>query len=293
MPKPRPAALAFGGFRALLDVMNILIGALIVVVACSVAVGAVLFVRQRAPEGGYFNDSDRAAGVFGVLATGFALLLGFVIFLAFTSYDSARAGAETEALVLLQQYETAQFLPGAAEELTGELVCYGRTVVEQEWPQMEESGAGQEGVSSWGLELFQTVVELEPGDASEEAAYARWLDQTSEREEARLDRLHGAEGIMPSPLWIVLLVSYLAIALFMMFFADSGERAAVQALQVGSVIALMTVMLLTIRFLNQPFHDGVGGLQPVAMERTLRFVEGLPDVGVQGEPPCDEAGRPL
>ena len=39
-------------------------------------IAAVLSVRRQAPEGGYFNDGDRASGVFGVLATGFALLLG-------------------------------------------------------------------------------------------------------------------------------------------------------------------------------------------------------------------------
>ena len=49
--------------------------------------------------------------MFGVLATGFAVLLGFVVFLAFTSYDTARAGAETEALIVAQQIETAQFFP--------------------------------------------------------------------------------------------------------------------------------------------------------------------------------------
>ena len=70
-----------------------------------------LLVRRRAPDGSYFNDGDRAAGVFGVLATGFAVLLGFVVFLAFTSYDAARAGAEDEALIVAQQVETAQLLP--------------------------------------------------------------------------------------------------------------------------------------------------------------------------------------
>ena len=39
-------------------------------------IAAVLSVRRQAPEGGYFDDGDRASGVFGVLATGFALLLG-------------------------------------------------------------------------------------------------------------------------------------------------------------------------------------------------------------------------
>ena len=70
-------------------------------------------MRRRAPEGSYFNDGDRAAGVFGVLATGFAVLLGLVVVLAFTSYDDARTGAATEALTVAQQYEVAHLLPPA------------------------------------------------------------------------------------------------------------------------------------------------------------------------------------
>jgi len=38
------------------------------------------------------------------------VLLGFVVFLAFESYDQSRSRAEQEALVLSQQVETAQFL---------------------------------------------------------------------------------------------------------------------------------------------------------------------------------------
>ncbi len=91
--------------------MNIVFGALIVVVACAVTISAMLLVRRRAPEGSYFSDGDRASGVFGVLASGFALLLGFMIFLAFQSYDESRSGAETEATLVVQQVETAQFLP--------------------------------------------------------------------------------------------------------------------------------------------------------------------------------------
>ena len=70
-----------------------------------------LLVRRRAPEGSYFTDGDRASGVFGVLATGFAILLGLVVVLAFTSYDESRAGAEDEARLVVQQLETAQLLP--------------------------------------------------------------------------------------------------------------------------------------------------------------------------------------
>ena len=118
--------------------MSLFWGLVIVVVADAIAITAMLLVRRRAPEGSFFSDGDRASGVFGVLATGFAIFAGFVIFLAFTTYDQSRAGAESEALIVVQQYETAQFLaPATRDRLAGELVCYGRSVVSQEWPAME------------------------------------------------------------------------------------------------------------------------------------------------------------
>src|ERR671910_355177 len=114
--------------------MNLVWAALILIVLCAVTVTAMLLVRRRAPDGSYFTDGDRASGVFGVLATGFSILLGFVIFLAFSSYDASRAGAEAEATIVAQQVQTAQFLPGEVpEELTGELTCYARSVVGTEW----------------------------------------------------------------------------------------------------------------------------------------------------------------
>ena len=118
--------------------MSVLWAALIVFAVAVVAIGAMLLVRRGAPEGSYFEDGDRAAGVFGVLATGFAVLLGFVVFLSFESFDTSRSGAESEADIVALQLETAQLLPPAIRaSMSGELVCYARYVVHQEWPQME------------------------------------------------------------------------------------------------------------------------------------------------------------
>src|SRR5215203_5681168 len=126
-----------------------------------------LLVRRHAPDGSYFNDGDRAAGVFGVLATGFAVVIGFVVFLSFTSYDSARSGAEAEALVVTQQLETAQFFPEtAALELTGELVCYARSVAGVQWDRMESGTLGEQ-VNPWGVELYRTLRTVQPQTASE------------------------------------------------------------------------------------------------------------------------------
>jgi hypothetical protein len=273
--------------------VNLVVAILIVATATAVAIAAMLLVRRTAPDGSYFHDGDRAAGVFGVLATGFAVLLGFVVFLAFTSYDAARAGAEVEALTVGQQVETAQFFPPpVVDELTVELVCYARSVAGVQWERMESGTLGEQ-VNPWGVELFRTLRTVEPQTATEQAAYERWLDQTSAREEARNDRIHGAVGVIPAPLWVVLFFSAGLIFVFMLFFADSGERATVQGLLIGVVVAVITAMLLLLNFLNHPVHDGVGGLRPVAMERTLEIIDQeLAIVGSDAELPCDARGNP-
>jgi hypothetical protein len=274
--------------------VNIALAILIVVVATSLAIAAMLWVRREAPEGSYFNDGDRAAGVFGVLATGFAVLLGFVVFLAFTSYDTARAGAESEAQIVAQQVETAQFLPSpASEELTSELICYARSVAGVQWDRMEAGTLGDD-LNPWATRLFHTLQTVDPQTPAEQAAFSKWLDERSAREEARQDRIHGARGVIPLPLWMVLFFTSALIFVFMLFFADSGERRAVQALLMGTVMAVVVSTLLLLQFLNNPFHSGAGGLRPEAMERTLVVIdEELGASRLQLELPCDARGNVL
>jgi hypothetical protein len=274
--------------------MNIVWAALAIMATAGIAVVAMLAVRRRAPEGSYFADGDRAAGVFGVLATGFSVLLGFLIFLGFESYDASRSGAETEALTTAQQMQTAQFLPpDVGSELTGQLVCYGREVIHDEWERMEDGSLG-ERLNPWGVAMFETLRGVELDTPNQEAAYGKWLDQTSDREQARQDRIHGAAGVMPVPLWVALFLISAIVLTFLFGFADSAERAWVQALLMGSVVSVIVTMLLLLRFLDDPIHDGIGGLQPEAMERTSVIIdEQLEVLGGSVDIPCDDEGAPL
>ena len=271
--------------------MNLVWATVIVVTCTAAAIAVMLLVRRSAPDGSYFHDGDRASGVFGVLATGFSVLLGLIVVLAFTSFDASRAGAETEALILAQQFETSQFMPPRVRaELAGELLCYGRSVVHQEWPRMERGTQG-DTINPWGVALLRTLRTVEPRTASEQTAYDKWLDQRGDREAARNARIHGAVGVIPTPLWIVLFVIAALIFGFMLFFADSGEPARVQATLMGSVVAAITSILLVIAFLDHPFGPDVGGLRPVAMQRALRVLdEERTALGQNTRVPCDARG---
>jgi hypothetical protein len=271
--------------------MSLLWASLIVALADAIAIAAILLVRRRAPEGSFFTDGDRASGVFGVLATGFAIFAGFVIFLVFTSYDQSRAGAESEALLVAQQFETAQFLePETRERLGGELVCYARSVVEQEWPEMEDGSLG-DTINPWGVALFRTIHAAKTSTPEQEAAFSKWLDQTSDREQGRQDRVHGAAGITPVTVWIVLLLTAVIVFAYMLFFADPSELRRSQAMLIGSATTVVVATLLAIHTLDNPYREGIGGIRPVAMERTLRILdEARAAIGDATVPPCDESG---
>jgi hypothetical protein len=103
-----------------------------------------------------------------------------------------------------QQFETAQLLPPAVRgELSDELVRYARYVVNRSWPDLE-GGTEDDSFNPWGVALFRTLRAARPETPAEQAAYSKWLDQTSDREAARNDRIHGAEGVIPGPVWVVL-----------------------------------------------------------------------------------------
>ena len=273
--------------------MNLLVGVVVTVVVTAITVTAMLLVRRRAPEGSYFSDGDRASGVFGVLATGFSVLLGFIIFLAFSSYDDSRSGAETEATIVAQQVQTAQFLPAdVSGELTGELTCYARYVAGPEWDALAGGTLG-DSINPWGAEMFHSISAVTPRTDTQQSGYDRWMDQTTAREQARIDRVHGTEGILPSPLWVVLFVISAVIFVYMLFFADSAEGAITQGLLMGSVTVVITLLLMLLMFFDHPHGSGVGRLQPVAMERTLRLIDIEADAaGITVTAPCDAHGNP-
>jgi hypothetical protein len=266
---------------------------LAIVVGCSAAaVGVLLLVRHRSPHGGHFGDTSRASGVFSILATSFAVLFAFVVFFAFGSFDRSSASAETEAQVAAQQFETAKLLPeSVAPELQAELRCYARSVVAQEWPAMARGEVL--GLNRWDTALFVSIEKVATTNANEDAAYAEWLDQRSQREEARNERTLGEEGVIPAPLWFVMLIGGGIVWGFVFLFADRGEGAIVQSVLIGTVTAMLVSGLLLILFLDQPYQRGAGSLKSTAMEQSLVHMDeltrtlqlDLPDV-------CDEQGNP-
>src|SRR5262249_50371338 len=114
------------------------------------------------------------------------------------------------------------------------------------------------------------------------------------RDQARADRVAQAEGEVPGPVWIVLVLGAIGVLTYVILFADPAERFFSQAVMVGSVTVVILGGLILIWFPSHPFRDQMGSITPSSMERTLNELQTDPTFRRESSLSlhCDAAGRP-
>jgi hypothetical protein len=148
-------------------------------------------------------------------------------------------------------------------------------------------------VQSWLAKLDATAAR---GDLAgkEAVAFGHWLDQSAARREGRRGRLAEAKPFVPQPLWLVLILGAALLVGFMCLFADRSEAFFVQTVMIGAITAVVVSGLLVIRFLDRPYENRSGSIEPAEMTQTLELMQQerrQSDQEVRS--PCDEHGRPL
>lgn len=270
--------------------MNLLAMLAIIAAAVAIGVGAMLLVRRFAKTDSFLTDTTRGSAIFGVVGTAFAVLLAFVMFVAFQSFNEARDASLEEAAAVGEQFRTARFFPDAQRDaLEGELVCYARAVVHREWEAMRE-GEVSPAVEKWRAATEQTIRRIELRGDNQIAAYRSLLELRDLRAEHRRERLQEAEAIVSAPVWVILILGGLLTIGFVLLFTDRREAMAVQLCLMGVVAAMVSASLVLVWFLDHPYQDATGSIQPSEMERTL---EDMHRERPSFEAPCTRAGDPL
>ena len=269
--------------------MSLLVIAGFVIAAAALGVAAMYAVRRRATSDEFLTDTTRASAIFGVIGTAFAVLLAFVMFVAFTGYNEARESAEEEAATVDQMFvASAPFAEAPREELRGELLCYARAVAGDEW---EAMGDGDESavVDEWRHAFESTLATLPLAGDLQLAAYRDLLEQRDDLGDARRLRLFEAHPAVSTPVWVILVLGGLLTVSFVLLFTDRREAFAVQASLIATVAAMVAASLVLVWFLDHPYEDESGSVQPAEMERTIGEIE-AENPGLRA--PCDDSGRP-
>jgi hypothetical protein len=264
--------------------------AAIAIVAGAVAVTILLLAILRRRGGPLLIEPTRGTPMTTVVGTAFAVLLAFITFAAFQTYNGAKAGAQSEAVAVLEMSRTAAlFHPTERDELRGDLICYGRAVVNQEWSAMRH-GQSSVLVERWigaYRGLFNRF-DLKP--VREQVALSELLTEARNRTDGRRERLGDDTPAVPLPLWLALILGGVVAVALQLGMADPRERLLIHGSMIGGVAAIVTAGLVLVNFLDHPYTTHAGGIQPTEMRQTLTMISEQ-DHGVR--PPCSQDGQPL
>jgi hypothetical protein len=272
--------------------VNLFLMAAIVVAVAAVSVAVMLVVRRGIRDEAKVQELDRRVPtVFAFVGTAFAVLLAFVVLEAFQNFDEARAGADTEAVAVLQISRTADAFPRAQRDaFEGFLLCYARAVVHQDWPAMKEGAESSSEADLWSLRMRQTMLHLDLETRLRYASFYQLQEEQDNRTKARETREVQAGRNVPAPMWFVLVLgALLTIAGAILYVARRGS-ALVQGALVASVAAVATASLLLVVFLDSPYEGAAGSLEPVQMRRAITTLEAQQHVA---STPCTATGEPL
>jgi Protein of unknown function (DUF4239) len=262
---------------------------LIVLAAAAVAVLALVLVYKRA-HGPLLLDSGRGRPIVNVTGTLFTVVLAFVILSAFQTYDGARSGAAAEANAVLEMTRDASLFPASQRDrLRSDLVCYGRAVVSAEWPAMRR-GRSSPLVDYW-IGAYRAVIDhLEVHSLRQQAGFQDLLTQGSSRTTGRQQRLGDDTPTVPTPLWVTLIFGACISIALTLGMADPREKLHVFAPMLAGLTAVVVAGLLVVYFLDHPYAQHVGGIQPTAMRHALVMLHNQ-EPGLR--PGCRVGGRPV
>ena len=245
---------------------------LLIATVTAASVVAMAVARRRAPDGGYIGDSPAGGAVINTVGTGFAVLLAFVIFIAFGGYQNARREAGVEAVAVRVMVETANLLAAADRDAVQRaLACYADGVVGEEWASQNDGRESPRvGDALEALEAAMGAATV--GAGKQTVAFEQLLEEERARADGRRGRLAEATPLVPFLAWMLLLVAGGFAIWLVVLLADRAQRPLWQLAGVAGVTATVLSGLVLIWALDKPFADRGTKIEPTRMEAVIDFM---------------------
>jgi hypothetical protein len=249
-------------------------GDIVVVLGCTLASLVFVWMLNRVwPAEQRRDHNDIIGWQVGVLGTTYAVILGFMLYAVWTSFQDANINAETEANCLVSVYRVANGLPAEQRDQVHKLARqYADAVITQEWRTMEGGDFGYAGHQTIE-QLWSTVLQTKPESFSQQTAMNLALTEIDSMTEHRRLRQLQSQSKLPAILWIVLIVGGIITMLSSCMFGI--DNFLLHALQVVSLTLLLSLILVAIADIDRPFQ-GVIHVHPSGFERARQTFSQLP-----------------
>jgi hypothetical protein len=265
---------------------------LIAIVLVVLVVAAGLFYNQRGwrprqAAARLPGDGLKVGELTAPLSTLAVLLLVFVLVQTYGSWAAAGRAETDEATATLLLFREIDLVRDARlrTKLRKEVVCYARSVLQQDWPAM-----GNRRISSvptyWGARIRGGGVRLVRSHG-ESTAGEQIVKRDGERASARQNRLGEARPTVPTALsWLMLVAVIMVLAVL----STASMPGVGRLVHVAIVLAAATAFVCTLLLILDFDHPYAGALRrdPAQTE----FVRNQIATEVRGPLPCDSNGLP-
>jgi Protein of unknown function (DUF4239) len=237
---------------------------LFVVVSLAVVLSFLVFIHRFWPLERRRDHNDIIGWQVSMLGTTYAVMMGFMLYAVWTSFQTAELNADAEANCLVNIYRLAGGLPEPQSATVKSLARnYADIVIDAEWPAMSE---GKVEFSGRGTveDLWAAVLTVKPQTFQEQTSMTSTLTTLSEMTEHRRIRQLESQFRLPGILWMVLLIGGALTTLSSCLFGTENFK--LHMLQVFSITLLLSLALLAIADIDRPFQ-GVVHVAPRGFER--------------------------
>lgn len=247
-----------------------------VMVIVSCLIGSLLFLwmlERLWPSNLRRVHNDIIGWQVGVLGTTYAVIMGFMLYAVWTSFQSADINAEAEANCLVSVFRLADGLPAAERDQVHQLARqYADVVINQEWPVMHRGELGLAGHDTI-QQLWTVVLQTKPASFAEQSSMNLTLSEISSMTEHRRVRQLESQSKLPGVLWMVLIVGGAITMLSSCLFGIENFR--LHCIQIASLTLLLSLILVAIADIDRPFR-GTVHIYPRGFERARDTFSQLP-----------------
>jgi Zn-dependent protease with chaperone function len=228
--------------------------------------GGLLLIRQR--SGQRLKDQEYIhASIFSFFTTLYAFFIGFAIVTLWSTFLTTEANVNREADAIITAYYTSRNLPNS-EAFRRALKNYVKTVLEDEWPKMEQDSMSQEASNR-----FDDVLAKFSEFSDNSYKIDGISNSLAEAGRNRMSRATTMKGNLYPTVWIILIFGFGSVVFGL--YLLNRQPTTVSLIFEFMVIFTVLTCLLFIYDINTPF-SGFITVQPDAFQMIYQKMLSLP-----------------
>lgn len=242
-----------------------LVGVVVVLGSMLLSVIGLVVVRRTVSPEWLKRHHELAGYYFHTIATLYAVLIAFAIYVVWNGYKDAGTNLSHEATQVADLSRLSTAMPiEMRKNVSLALMEYLNAVVEDEFPAMQQ---GRDSARTWAAvqRLWDTYSTFQPDTPRLQGYFDESLVHLTLLSDLRRTRLFATHGSVPGILWGLLTVAGVLLIGFTYFVGHEGI--ATQAIMTACLAGVLSFSMFLILSLNSPY-SGVDHVipQPFRME---------------------------